>query len=91
MLTLKTTSKFRKDYKRMKKRGYDLARLEEIIDQLLRGETLAPKHRDHELIGDYAGFSECHVQPDWLLVYEIDQDVLVLTAFRTGTHSDLFS
>lgn len=91
MLTLKTTSKFRKDYKRMKKRGYDLARLEEIIDQLLRGETLAPKHRDHELIGDYAGFRECHAQPDWLLVYEIDQDVLVLTAFRTGTHSDLFS
>lgn len=90
MLTLSTTAKFRKDYRRMKKRGADLRLLQKVIDELLAERPLAEKHRNHRLTGDYEGFWECHVQPDWLLVYYIEQDELVLTAARTGSHSDLF-
>lgn len=90
MLTLKITSKFRKDYKAIKKRGYNVAKLEMILDTLLTGEKLSPKHADHALSGNYAGFRECHIEPDWLLVYTINEDELILTASRTGTHSDLF-
>ena len=68
MLKLVTTTKFRKDYKRIKKRGYDLELLEDILDTLLHGETLNQKHKDHALTGNYSGFRECHIQPDWLLV-----------------------
>lgn len=91
MLELVTTGQFRKDYKRIKKRGYDLKKLDAVIDRLLREEPLEERHRDHALIGGYIGFRECHVQPDWLLVYSIDEGNLILTASRTGTHADLFS
>jgi mRNA interferase YafQ len=64
--------------------------LDEIILTLRKRKALDPKHRDHELTGDYSGFRECHIQPDWLLIYLIDGENLVLTASRTGTHSDLF-
>lgn len=90
MLMLRTTSKFRKDYKLAKKRGLDLGLLEEVIDQLLNEKPLDKKHRDHALTGNYIGFRECHIQPDWLLIYAVDQGQLVLTVARTGTHSDLF-
>ena len=90
MLILRTASKFRKDYKLAKKRGLDLGLLEEVIDQLLNEKPLDKKYRDHALTGNYIGFRECHIQPDWLLIYAVDQGQLVLTAARTGTHSDLF-
>ena len=91
MLELVTTSKFRKDYKRVKKRGYNISLLEEVISSLLNQEQLEEKFRDHELVGNYSGFRKCHILPDWLLIYSVDNDKLILTASRTGTHSDLFS
>lgn len=90
MLQLVTTSKFRKDYKRIKKRGYDLSLLENVLDTLLREETLDQKYKDHALTGNYIGFRECHIQSDWLLIYVINESELILTASRTGTHADLF-
>ena len=90
LLELKKTSQFRKDLKRMVKRRLDVDFLDEIIQTLRERKPLDPKHRDHALTGDYAGFRECHIQPDWLLIYIIDGENLVLTASRTGTHSDLF-
>ena len=90
MLQLVTTTKFRKDYKRIKKRGYDLSLLEYVLDTLLREEPLDQKYRDHALTGNYIGFRECHIQSDWLLIYAVSESELILTASRTGTHSDLF-
>ena len=90
MYEIKTTTRFEKDLKLMKKREYDLKLLKEVIDILSKGEELSSKYKDHYLQGDYSGFKECHIKPDWLLVYKIDNNVLVLTLSRTGTHSDLF-
>ena len=90
MYEIKTTTKFEKDLKLMKKRGYDLKLLKEVIDILSNGEELSSKYKDHYLQGDYIGFKECHIKPDWLLVYKIDNNILVLTLSRTGKHSDLF-
>ncbi len=90
MLTLKTTAQFRKDYKRLKKRGYNLNLLEEVLQSLIEEKPLAEKFRDHALAGKYTGFRECHILPDWLLVYQIDSEMLFLIVSRTGTHSDLF-
>lgn len=87
---LKSTTKFKKDYKLAKKRGLDMKLLEYIIDELLQGNTLDTKYLDHPLHGDYEGFYECHVQPDWLLIYGKDEESLILTAVRTGKHTDLF-
>ena len=81
--TVKYTTSFKKDYKRAIKRGLK-------IELLSMGEPLPDKNRDHDLSGDWAGHRECHILPDWLLVYRIEDDVLVLTLARTGTHSDLF-
>ena len=83
---LKPTTKFKKDYKLAKKRGLDMRLLEYVIDELL----LDAKYLDHPLHGDYEGFNECHIQPDWLLIYGKDEEDLILTAVRTGTHTDLF-
>lgn len=91
MLELVTTGQFRKDYKRMKKRGCDMEMLEKIIDTLLAEQPLPERCRDHGLTGNYTGFRECHILPDWLLVYAIDKGKLILTASRTGTHADLFA
>lgn len=90
MLELVTTSQFRKDLKRIKKRGLNLKKLEQILTQLRKQEILDIKYRDHALSGNYLGFRECHIEPDWLLVYAIDKGKLILTASRTGSHSDLF-
>jgi len=91
MLELVTTSTFRKDLKIVKKRGYDLSLIEFVIDELLKENTLPQKYKDHVLTGNYRGFRECHISPDWLLIYAVDKDKLVLIVSRTGTHSDLFS
>lgn len=90
MLQLVTTTQFRKDIKRAKKRGLNLKKLKTILDTLQREEPLDEKHRDHALVGNYLDFRECHIEPDWLLVYAIDKGQLILTASRTGSHSDLF-
>lgn len=85
------TAQFKKDYKLAMKRHLNIELLDEIIRILSRGESLPEKNKDHALNGNWVGHRECHVQPDWLLVYRIDDDVLVLTLSRTGTHSDLFT
>ncbi len=87
---VKYSSKFKKNYKLAKKRGMDVKLLEEIIDKLRRRIPLEKRYKDHELQGKYKGFRECHIQPDWLLVYYVEDDVLVLTLVDTGTHADLF-
>ena len=84
------SNQFRKDLKLAQKRGYDLDRIKKVIVTLANGETLDAKYRDHLLTGDYGGFRECHIQPDWLLVYRTDGERLFLFLARTGTHSDLF-
>lgn len=90
MLKLITTGTFRKDYKRIKKRGYDISLLETVLKKLLSEKKLEEKYRDHALVGNYFGFRECHILPDWLLIYAVNNSELILTASRTGTHSDLF-
>lgn len=89
-LRLVPTSQFKKDYRRIKKRGLDTSDLEVVLDRLCAGEMLEEHYRDHALLGGYVGFRECHIRPDWLLIYAVDGDRLILTASRTGTHSDLF-
>lgn len=88
--TVKPTSRFQKDLKRVQKRGYDISLLSDIIKKLANGEKLPDRNRDHLLEGDYVGCRECHILPDWLLVYEIYENELILYLTRTGTHSDLF-
>jgi len=74
----------------MLKRGYDISLLDEVEAMLAEGKMLPEKYKDHALVGNWKGFRECNVMPDWLLIYKIDADVLILTLQRTGTHSDLF-
>ena len=90
MYRIRPTTKFQKDVKRLKKRGYDLSSLTNVIQILADGKNLPPQNRDHTLSGNYAGFRECHIAPDWLLIYEISEDTLFLYLTRTGSHSDLF-
>ncbi|MGI6111776.1 MAG: type II toxin-antitoxin system YafQ family toxin [Bilifractor sp.] len=90
MLDLVMTTQFRKDLKRIDKRGKDLSLLKDVLQTLREEQALEEKYRDHALTGNYIGFRECHIQPDWLLVYAINKEELILTASRTGSHSDLF-
>ena len=90
MLEIVLSNKFRKDLRLAARRGYDLEKLNEAVEVLAKEMPLPEKFRDHELIGDYAGFRECHIQPDWLLVYRYYHEELILFLLRTGTHSDLF-
>ncbi len=87
---IEISSRFKKDYKLAKKRGYNIELLKEVVDILANGEELEQKYFDHPLAGNYKGCRECHIQPDWLLIYRIEKDILVLGLTRTGTHSDLF-
>jgi len=89
--TVKPSSTFRKDLKRIEKRGYHLALLTDVIKLLANGEDLPLKYRDHCLSGDYSSGRECHITPDWLMIYELTESDLILYLTRTGTHSDLFS
>ncbi len=84
------TNQFKKDLKLAKKQNRNLDKLFDIVDILASGKTLDVKYRDHELMGNYKGTRECHIEPDWLLIYEICGDVLVLMLNRIGTHSELF-
>lgn len=90
MLTIKYQTTFKKDYKRIAKRGYDISLLEAVIEILAEGKILPLQYKDHNLSGDYSGCRECHITPDWLLIYEVSDEELVLYLMRTGTHSDLF-
>ena len=85
------TSKFKKDLKLAIKRGHNIDLLDEIVALLVKGEPLPEKNRDHDLKGNYKGFRECHITPDWLLVYKITEDKLVVVLTRTGSHADLFN
>ena len=87
---LKFTTAYKKGYKRAKKRGLDMDLLDDVVDNLRKGKKLDAKYHDHPLHGDFEGFRECHIQPDWLLVYLIEDDILTLTLTDTGTHSDIF-
>ncbi|HYQ87275.1 MAG TPA: type II toxin-antitoxin system YafQ family toxin [Bacteroidota bacterium] len=88
MLRLVRTNQFKRDYKLARKRGYSLRKLAEVVTLIASGESLPPKHRDHGLLGEYSDCRECHIQPDWLLIYRTRRDELSL--IRTGTHADLF-
>ncbi len=90
MYKIRPSAKFQKDLKRMQKRGYDMTLLTEILELLASGESLPAKNKDHNLSGNFAGCRECHITPDWLLIYEISNGELILYLTRTGTHSDLF-
>ena len=84
------TTQFKKDLKLAKKQGKDTEKLFDVIGKLANGEVLDEKYRDHDLTGNYKGCRECHVDPDWLLIYEIDNGILVLMLYRIGSHSELF-
>lgn len=87
---VKFTNQFKKDLKLAKKQNKDLDRLFEVVNILADGGTLDARYRDHDLSGNYQGTRECHIESDWLLVYEIRDEVLVLMLYRLGTHSELF-
>ncbi|MBR4190464.1 MAG: type II toxin-antitoxin system YafQ family toxin [Kiritimatiellae bacterium] len=89
-LAVRHTSAFKRDYKRLLKRGFPLAKLHAVVAKLRNGEELAPANRDHALSGVWSAHRECHIAPDWLLIYEIHADVLILELTRSGSHSDLF-
>ncbi len=89
MLEIKFTNRFKRDYKRIKKQGKDIAKLREVLNVLANQEALPEKMCDHLLTGNYDGHRECHIEPDWLLIYLVDEGELILTAVRTGSHSEL--
>lgn len=88
--TVVPTNQFKKDLKKAQKRGLKISLIEEVVDKIANGVQLESKYKDHWLNGNFEGYRECHITPDWLLVYRIKEDILVLTLSRTGTHSDLF-
>lgn len=90
MLKIRYSSTFKKDFKTIVKRGYDVKLLEEVLNTLVLRKVLPQKYLDHPLVGNYSGHRECHITPDWLLIYMIEKDILTLSLTRTGTHSDLF-
>ena len=87
---IKFSGQFKKDLKLAKKQGKNIDKLFDVVERLANGEVLEAKYRDHDLSGDYKGCRECHIDPDWLLIYEIFDDVLVLLLNRVGSHSELF-
>lgn len=88
MRAIRRTNQFKRDVKRAAKRGKDLNKLKEVIEKLGRGDVLDERYRDHALLGVYQGTRDCHLGPDWLLLYQLTDEELIL--IRTGTHSDLF-
>jgi len=89
MYEIQFTSRFKKELRLLEKRGYNMQRMDAVVNALASGNPLDKKHHDHALSGNWMGYRECHVAPDWLLVYRIFSDVLVLSLSRTGTHADL--
>ena len=90
MLNIIRSKRFNKDLQIAIKRGFDMDLLDSVISKLANGKTLEKRYRDHALLGNYEDFRECHIKPDWILIYRIDDEDLELFLFRTGTHSDLF-
>jgi mRNA interferase YafQ len=90
MLRLKRTAQFKKDVKLAKRRGKDIERLMNVIRLLVSQSEMPHELRDHELVGSFKGHRECHIEPDWLLIYLIEKDMLILTIVNTGSHADLF-
>jgi len=90
MYEIRPTSRFKRDLKNIKRRGYDMRLLATVIQTLASGEPLTGEYKDHALSGVWSKYRECHITPDWLLIYKIEHDILVLALTRTGTHSDLF-
>jgi addiction module toxin, relE/stbE family len=90
MYKIRPSAKFQKDLKRIQKRGYDITLLKDVLNLLVNGKVLPIKYKDHNLSGNFKGCRECHITPDWLLIYEIAENELILYLTRTGTHSDLF-
>lgn len=88
MKAIRRTTQFKRDVKRIQQQGKDLEKLKRVLESLVQGETLTAQYRDHVLVGQYKGTRECHIEPDWLLIYESAEDEIVL--IRTGSHSDLF-
>jgi mRNA interferase YafQ len=88
--TFSRTSQFKKDVKRADRRGEDLAKLREVMELLIDGESLPPEFKDHPLRGNFAGSRDCHIEPDWVLIYTLTEDGSHVRFERTGTHSDLF-
>ena len=89
--TIERTSRFKREYKLIKKRGYDISLLKAVIDKLAKGEPLPAQNKDHPLHSNWNGYRECHILNDWLLVYKYKNDELILSLTATGTHSDLFN
>ncbi|PJB39334.1 MAG: type II toxin-antitoxin system mRNA interferase toxin, RelE/StbE family, partial [Deltaproteobacteria bacterium CG_4_9_14_3_um_filter_51_14] len=87
-MNLHYTTQFKRDYKKIKKQNKDVAKLRAVIEDLLAGQSLKPKHRDHQLFGNWEGHRDCHIEPDWVLIYRITNGNLYLE--RTGSHSELF-
>ena len=90
MFQVEFTRKMKRDVKRMRKRGKDMSKLDAVLRLLASGEPMPPTYRDHKLSGNFSDFRECHIESDWLLIYQIFEDKLILSATGTGTHSDLF-
>lgn len=91
MLKIRYHTQFKKDYKKIIKRGYNDKLLDEVLEYLINEKPLPSQYKDHQLIGNYKDYRECHILNDWLLVYKVEKEILTLVLFRTGTHSDLFN
>ena len=90
MLAPQETARFRRDLRRMRRRGKDIGKIQAVVRLLANEEPLPERQRDHRLVGDWRHCRECHIEPDWLLIYQIDTERTTLTLVRTGTHADLF-
>lgn len=90
MLTAQTTNQFKRDFKLMQKRGKDIEKIKTVMFKLQRQERLEPYYNDHKLTGDYEGHRDCHIEPDWMLIYRVDKAAQTITFTRTGSHADLF-
>ena len=90
MFAIVYTGKMKRDVRLMKKRGKDISKLTDALSLLASGKPMPPKYRDHQLKGSLADFRECHIEGDWLLIYQVFEDTLILSASGTGSHSDLF-
>ena len=90
MLKVRYSARFKRDFKAVIKRGYDTVVFETVVGLLREEKPLSEKYRDHDLFGNYSGYRSCHLTPDWLLIYKVEEDILTLNLTRTGTHSDLY-
>ena len=90
MFQIKFANQFKKNYRLLVKRGFDISLLDSVINSLIIGEKLGEKYKDHSLAGQFQGFRECHIKPDWLLIYLVNEETNTITLVSTGSHSDLF-